>query len=99
MFWHQLGTKRERRTDRLNPIRMRPGVYEIQQSPISDNLTPQESTKQDTQEMCAGGVGLSCPGSSGVADADDESRKCWIVASFTDMMGCSIVTVPSYLMS
>jgi len=45
------------------------------------------------------GGGLSCPGSSVVADADNESRKWWIVASSTDMMGCSIVTLTSHLMS
>jgi len=49
--------------------------------------------------MGAGGADLSCPGSSVVADEDDKSRKWWIVASSTDKMGCSIMTVPSSLMS
>ena len=44
------------------------------------------------------GAGLSCPGSNVVADADDEGRKKWIVASSSDMMGCSIATVLSSLM-
>ena len=47
----------------------------ISDSPTSHNLTPQETTTQDTQEMCAGGAGLSCPGSSVVANADDEKQK------------------------
>ena len=76
-------------------------VYKVassQSEPTLDNLTPQEiddSSNHDGHD----GRGVSCPGSSGVADADDESRKLWIVVSFTDMMGCSIVTVPSSLMS
>jgi hypothetical protein len=47
----------------------------ISDSPTSDNLTPQETTNQDAPDMGADGAGLSCPGSSVVADADDESRK------------------------
>jgi len=37
-------------------------------SPTSDNLTPQETIKQDTPEVGADGAGLSCPGSSVVAE-------------------------------
>ena len=47
----------------------------ISDSPTSDNLTPQETTNQDAPDMGEDGAGLSCPGSSVVADADDESRK------------------------
>jgi hypothetical protein len=47
----------------------------ISDNPTPDYLTPQETTKQDTQEMCAGGAGLSCPGNSVVANADDEKQK------------------------
>jgi hypothetical protein len=42
----------------------------ISDSPTSDNLTPQETTNQDAPDMGADGAGLSCPGSSVVADAD-----------------------------
>jgi hypothetical protein len=41
----------------------------------SDYLTPQETTNHDTPDMGQEGASLSCPGSSVVADADDESRK------------------------
>jgi len=37
----------------------------------SDNLTPQETTTQDALDMGPDGAGLSCPGSSVVADADN----------------------------
>jgi hypothetical protein len=40
----------------------------ISDSPTSDNLTPQETTKHDVLGMGAGGAGLSCPGSSEVAE-------------------------------
>jgi hypothetical protein len=40
--------------------------------PTSDNLTPQETTKKDPPEVGADGSGLSCPGSSVVADEDGE---------------------------
>ena len=40
----------------------------ISDSPISDNLTPQETTNQDAPDMGEDGAGLSCPGSSVVAD-------------------------------
>ena len=39
-------------------------------SPTSDNLTPQEATKQDAPDMGPDGPGLSCPGSSAVAEED-----------------------------
>ena len=44
-------------------------------SSTSDNLTPQETTNQDSTERGLDGPALSCPGSSVVANADDESRK------------------------
>ena len=47
----------------------------IPDSPTSDNLTPQETTKQDTHEVGADGAGLSCPGSSVVADEREEDFK------------------------
>ena len=52
----------------------RPAVYEFPDSPTSDNLTPQETTNQDAPDMGADGAGLSCPGSSVVADADGKCR-------------------------
>jgi hypothetical protein len=38
--------------------------------PHTDNLTPQETTKQDTPDVGTDGAGLSCPGSSVVADEE-----------------------------
>ena len=43
----------------------------ISANPASDNLNPQQPTIQDAREMGADGAGLSCPGSSVVADADE----------------------------
>jgi len=45
----------------------------LQTSPSdnSDNLTPRETTSQDTGTVGADGGGLPCPGSSVVADCDD----------------------------
>jgi len=40
----------------------------ISDNPTSDNLTPQETTDQDAPDMGADGAGLSCPGSSVVAE-------------------------------
>jgi hypothetical protein len=40
----------------------------ISDSPTSDNLTPQETTNQDAPDMGPDGAGLSCPGSSVVAE-------------------------------
>lgn len=42
----------------------------ISPKPTSDNLNPQETTKQDALEMALDGAELSCPGSSVVADED-----------------------------
>ena len=39
----------------------------------SDNLTPQETTNQDSPDKGPDGADLSCPGSSVVADEDTES--------------------------
>jgi len=36
--------------------------------PTTDNLTPQETTIQDTAQVGTDGDGLSCPGSSVVAE-------------------------------
>jgi hypothetical protein len=47
----------------------------ITPSPTSDNLTPQETTNEAASDVGADGAGFFCPGSSVVADADDESRK------------------------
>ena len=44
----------------------------ISHSPTSDNLTPQETTKHDALDMGPDGAGLSCPGSSEVADPESE---------------------------
>ena len=38
-------------------------------NPTSGNLTPPETTQQDTHKVGADGAGLSCPGSSEVAEA------------------------------
>jgi hypothetical protein len=46
----------------------------ISRNPTSDNLTPQETTKQHAPEVGTDGAELSCPGSSVVADQDDRSR-------------------------
>ena len=62
VFWHQLGAKIESTVTR--------GLG-IASTPTSDNLTPQETTNQDTPDMETDGAGLSCPGSSVVADEDD----------------------------
>jgi hypothetical protein len=43
----------------------------ISDNPTSDNLTPQETTNQDASDMGQDGAGLSCPGSSVVADMDN----------------------------
>ena len=43
--------------------------------PTSDNVTPQETTTQDSPDMGQDGASLPCPGSSVVADqasGDDE---------------------------
>jgi len=40
--------------------------------PTSDNLNPQETTKQDALDMGVDGADLSCPGSNVVADEDEE---------------------------
>jgi len=41
-------------------------------NPPSDNLTPQETTNQAAPDIGGDGAGLSCPGSSVVADEDDD---------------------------
>ena len=40
----------------------------ISPNPTSDNLNPQETTNQDSADMGPDGGGLSCPGSSVVAE-------------------------------
>ena len=39
-------------------------------NPTSDNLTPQETTNHDAPDMGEDGAGLSCPGSSMVAEEE-----------------------------
>ena len=41
----------------------------ISPDPHTDNLTPQETTSQDAPDMGADGAGLSCSGSSVVAES------------------------------
>ena len=47
----------------------------IVSTPTADNVTPQETTKQDALEVGPDGAGLSCPGSSVVAESEDEDRN------------------------
>ncbi len=47
----------------------------ISDSPTPDNLTPQETTQQDTPDTGPDGAGLSCPGSSVVAKGKRTSEK------------------------
>jgi hypothetical protein len=47
----------------------------ISESPTSDNLTPLETTNQDAPEVGADGADLSCPGSSVVAESDNEDAR------------------------
>ena len=42
---------------------------------ISDNLSPKETTRQDALEMGPDGAGLSCPGSSVVADLKGQDNS------------------------
>jgi hypothetical protein len=44
---------------------------QIISSPTSDNLTPQETTKDDSSDRGQDGASLSCPGSSVVAEEDE----------------------------
>ena len=46
----------------------------ISENPTSDKLTPQETTIQAAPDMGADGVGLSCPGSSVVANLTEDSE-------------------------
>jgi len=58
---------------------LHPAVYKIDSAesyPASDNLSPQETTNQDTPDMGDDGAGLSCPGSSVVAENESE-RQWW----------------------
>src|SRR5688500_6068268 len=47
----------------------------ISRTPTSDNLSPQESTKEEAPDMGPGRAGLSCPGSSVVADEDKSNFR------------------------
>ena len=47
----------------------------ISANPTSDNLNPQETTKDDAPDMGLDGAGLSCPGSSVVAEAEGEAAR------------------------
>jgi len=44
----------------------------ISDKPTSGNLNPQETTSLDAPEIGTDGAGLSCPGSSVVADDNDD---------------------------
>ena len=44
----------------------------IPQNPTSDNLKPQETTKEDAPDMGPDGAELSCPGSSVVAEKKEQ---------------------------
>jgi hypothetical protein len=46
----------------------------ISPDPHSDDLTPQETTNQDAPDMGADGAGLSCPGSSVVAEQGEQTE-------------------------
>lgn len=58
-----------RRPDQLNC------GLRISDSPPSDNLTPQESTIQETGNVGADGASLSCPGSKVEADSGDHDNE------------------------
>ncbi len=45
------------------------------ESPTSDSLTPQETTKQGDAEVGVDGACLSCPGSSVAADSQGEAVR------------------------
>ena len=47
----------------------------ITPSTTSDNLTPQETTTQDTGTVGADGAGFSCPGSTLVANSEGEGAR------------------------
>jgi hypothetical protein len=44
-------------------------------SPPSDNLTPQETTTQDSPDLGRDGAGLPCPGSSVVAESGQDNYE------------------------
>lgn len=46
---------------------------QISNSPTSGNLSPRETTEEESGTVGADGAGLSCPGSSEVADTKDGS--------------------------
>ena len=46
----------------------------ITSSTNSDNVSPQETTKQDAADIGADGAGLSCPGSKVVAEKGTEEQ-------------------------
>ena len=46
----------------------------IAANPTSDNLNPQEAIRHDINEVGTDGAGLSCPGSSMVADLDSDNQ-------------------------
>jgi hypothetical protein len=55
----------------------------ISQGPTSDNLSPQETTKEDAPDMGLDGAKLSCPGSGVLAKAVTKKRPDWCDCSFT----------------
>ncbi|GKS62920.1 hypothetical protein YTPLAS72_02240 [Nitrospira sp.] len=56
----------------------------------SDNLTPQETTTQDTGTVGAEGADLSCSGGSVVADRNNESGRVE-AATVTETLGPDLV--------
>lgn len=59
---------------RLAPIALTCSLR-ISDNPTSDNLTPQETTEEESGTVGADGAGLSCPGSSVVAESKEEDNE------------------------
>ena len=47
--------------------------------PTSDKLTPQETTNEDSSEVAGDGAGLSCPGSSVVAESARDNSDLYLL--------------------
>ena len=66
----------------LQPLTMEPATrieratcgLRTSEDPTSDNLKRQETTRHDATRVGADGAGLSCTGSSVVADSDSEDH-------------------------
>lgn len=59
-------------TDRSVPMGTATCGIEFTPSTTSDNLTPQETTEEESGTVGADRTGLPCPGSSAVADCDQK---------------------------